>query len=242
VAEHTRLTWLLECVATMGELDRMTQFKEKSAGRESVGVGLHTYPVLMSADILLYDADRVPVGDDQRQHLELARELAIRFNHRYGETFVVPEAAIPAVGARVMDLQHPTRKMSKSVSSPLGTVGMLDAPEEITRKIKKAVTDTDGEVRYDWEKKPGITNLLEIYSSFSNDTPQAVAERYTRYGDLKKDLAALIIESLEPIHKRYDELLADPVELRAVVARGAVKASAVAGEVYRRAAQAIGLI
>ena len=146
VPEHTRLSWLLECTATMGELRRMTQFKDKSEGRDSVRVGLFTYPVLQAADILLYDAERVPVGDDQRQHLELARELAQRFNHRYGDTFVVPDASVPAVGARVMDLQYPERKMSKSVSSPLGTVLLFDEPDEIVRKVRKAVTDTEATV------------------------------------------------------------------------------------------------
>ena len=159
VPEHTRLTWLLECTATMGELRRMTQFKDKGKGQEAVRVGLFTYPVLMAADILLYDAAAVPVGDDQRQHLELTREVAVRFNNRYGETFTVPEAAIPGTGARVMDLQHPERKMSKSVDSPLGTIGLLDSDEEITRKVRKAVTDTDGEMRYDRVAKPGLANL-----------------------------------------------------------------------------------
>jgi len=242
VAEHTRLTWLLECVATMGELDRMTQFKEKSAGRESVGVGLHTYPVLMSADILLYDADRVPVGDDQRQHLELARELAIRFNHRYGETFVVPEAAIPAVGARVMDLQHPTRKMSKSVSSPLGTVGMLDAPEEITRKIKKAVTDTDGEVRYDREAKPGVANLLDLLAVATNRSPTEVAGDYNRYGDLKRDVADAVVAMLAPIQQRRRALASDPGAVATLLAAGAERARTTASATYARAATAMGLL
>ena len=149
VVQHSQMAWLLECTATMGELRRMTQFKDKSAGKDSVRVGLFTYPVLQSADILLYDADRVPVGDDQRQHLELARQLALRFNNRFGPTFVVPEAAIPTTAARVMDLQHPENKMSKSVNSPLGTVLLLDEPADIEHKVKRAVTDTDGEVRYD---------------------------------------------------------------------------------------------
>ena len=165
VVQHAQMAWLLECTATMGELQRMTQFKDKSGGKESVRVGLFTYPVLMAADIVLYDAERVPVGDDQRQHLELARDVAIRFNRRFGDTLVVPEAAIPAAGARVMDLQHPERKMSKSLNSPLGTVLFLDDPAEITRKIKKAVTDTDGEVRYDPEQKPGLANLLELLAA-----------------------------------------------------------------------------
>ena len=177
VPEHTRLAWLLECTATMGELRRMTQFKEKSDGQETVRAGLFTYPVLMAADILLYDADVVPVGDDQRQHLELARELAIRFNNRYGETFTVPEAAIPGAAARVMDLQHPERKMSKSVESPLGTIGLLDSAEEITRKVRKAVTDTDGEVRYDRAAKPGLANLLDLLAAATGRTPQEVAIR-----------------------------------------------------------------
>jgi tryptophanyl-tRNA synthetase len=242
VPYHAQMNWLLECVATYGELSRMTQFKEKSKRKAGYRVGLLTYPVLMAGDILLYETAEVPVGDDQRQHLELTRVLAERFNNRYGPTFVVPVGVQPKVAARVMDLQEPTRKMSKSISSPMGSIFVTDSPEAIDKKIKKAVTDTDDEVRYDGEKKPGVSNLLEIYSSFSNETPQAVAERYTRYGDLKNDLSALVVESLAPIQRRYDALMADPVELRAVVARGAVKANEVAGEVYRRAAHAMGLI
>jgi tryptophanyl-tRNA synthetase len=242
VPYHAQMNWLLECVATYGELSRMTQFKEKSSRKTGYRVGLLTYPVLMAGDILLYETAEVPVGDDQRQHLELTRVLAERFNNRYGETFVVPIGVQPKFAARVMDLQEPTRKMSKSISSPLGSIFVTDSPAEIDKKIKKAVTDTDGDVRYDWDKKPGVTNLLEVYSSFSNETPQAVAQRYTRYGDLKSDLSALVTESLTPLRTRYDELMADPGELRAVVARGASKASEVAGEVYRRAAAAVGLI
>jgi tryptophanyl-tRNA synthetase len=242
VPYHAQINWILECVATYGELSRMTQFKEKSSRKTGYRVGLLTYPVLMAGDILLYETAEVPVGDDQRQHLELTRVIAERFNNRYGPTFVVPVGVQPKVAARVMDLQEPTRKMSKSISSPMGSIFVTDLPEEIDKKIKKAVTDTDGDVRFDWETKPGVSNLLEIYSSFSNETPQAVAERYTRYGDLKNDLAALVIESLTPIRERYDELMTDPVALRAVVARGAVQASEVAGAVYRRAANAIGLI
>src|SRR5664280_114078 len=233
VPYHAQMNWLLECVATYGELSRMTQFKEKSTRKTGYRVGLLTYPVLMAGDILLYETAEVPVGDDQRQHLELTRVLAERFNNRYGPTFVVPVGVQPKVAARVMDLQEPTRKMSKSISSPMGSIFVTDSASGIDKKIKKAVTDTDNEVRYDWDKKPGISNLLEIFSSFSNETPQAVAERYTRYGDLKNDLSALVVESLAPIQKRYDKLTADPVELRAVVARGALKANEVAGEVYR---------
>ncbi len=242
VPYHAQMNWLLECVATYGELSRMTQFKEKSSRKTGYRVGLLTYPVLMAGDILLYETAEVPVGDDQRQHLELARVLAERFNNRYGETFVVPEAAVPTVAARVMDLQEPTRKMSKSISSPLGSIYVTDSATDIEKKIKKAVTDTDDDVRYDWEKKPGVTNLLEIYSSFTSESPQAIASRYTRYGDLKNDLSAVVVEALAPIAKRYDELMAEPDALRAVASRGAVKASEVAGAVYRRAANAVGLI
>jgi len=242
VPYHAQMNWILECVATYGELSRMTQFKEKASRKTGYRVGLLTYPVLMAGDILLYETAEVPVGDDQRQHLELTRVIAERFNNRYGPTFVVPVGVQPKVAARVMDLQEPTRKMSKSISSPMGSIFVTDSADEIDKKIKKAVTDTDDEVRYDGEKKPGVSNLLEIYSSFSNETPQAVAERYTRYGDLKNDLSALVVESLAPIQRLYDALMADPVELRAVVARGAVEANEVAGEVYRRAAHAMGLI
>jgi tryptophanyl-tRNA synthetase len=242
VPYHAQMNWLLECVATYGELSRMTQFKEKSSRKTGYRVGLLTYPVLMAGDILLYETAEVPVGDDQRQHLELTRVLAERFNNRYGETFVVPVGVQPRVAARVMDLQEPTRKMSKSISSPLGSIFVTDSAAEIEKKIKKAVTDTDDDVRYDWDKKPGVTNLLEIYSSFSGASPQAIAERYTRYGDLKSDLSALVIESLAPIAKRYDELMTDPQGLRAVATEGAEKACEVAGAVYRRAAHAVGLI
>jgi tryptophanyl-tRNA synthetase len=242
VPYHAQINWILECVATYGELSRMTQFKEKSTRKTGYRVGLLTYPVLMAGDILLYETAEVPVGDDQRQHLELTRVIAERFNNRYGETFVVPVGVQPKVAARVMDLQEPTRKMSKSISSPMGSIYVTDLPSEIDKKIKKAVTDTDGDVRFDWDKKPGVSNLLEIYSSFTNETPQIVAERYTRYGDLKNDLSALVIESLTPIRERYDELMTDQVALRQVVARGALQANEVAGAVYRRAANAIGLI
>ncbi len=242
VPEHPRLTWLLECTATMGELNRMTQFKDKARGNDAARVGLFTYPVLMAADILLYDAARVPVGDDQRQHLELARDLAIRFNNRYGATFTVPEAAIPAVGARVMDLQHPERKMSKSVDSPLGTVGVLDTPAEIRRKVKRAVTDTDGEVRYDPEAKPGLSNLLELMAATSGERPEAVAARYARYGDLKTDLAEALVELLAPVRARTEEWRADPAGVAAVLAEGAGRAHKVAAATYARAADAVGLL
>jgi tryptophanyl-tRNA synthetase len=220
----------------------MTQFKDKSAGKDSVRVGLFTYPVLQAADILLYDADRVPVGDDQRQHLELARELAIRFNHRFGTTFVVPEASIPAMGARVMDLQHPGNKMSKSVNSPLGTVLLLDEPEAIVRKVKRAVTDNDGEVRYDPESKPGVSNLLELLAVSTGRTPLEVAGSYLRYGDLKSDTAEALVELLRPVRERRAALAAEPGTVASLLARGASKARAVAGATYDRAAEAIGLL
>jgi len=242
VPEHTRLTWLLECQATTGELSRMTQYKEKSARNETVRVGLFTYPVLMAADILLYDADAVPVGDDQRQHLELTREVAIRFNNRYGDTFVVPQAWIPPVGARVMDLQHPENKMSKSVHSPLGTIGLLDAPEDITRKVRKAVTDTDGEVRYDPVAKPGLANLLDLLAAATGRTPLDVATGYTRYGDLKNDVAEALCELLRPVRERRAELDRDAGYVDAVLADGAARAHEQAARVYARASEAVGLL
>jgi tryptophanyl-tRNA synthetase len=242
VPEHPRLTWLLECTASMGELRRMVQFKEKSEGRESVRAALMTYPVLQAADILLYDTDRVPVGNDQRQHLELTRELAIRFNARYGDTFVVPVGAYPLVGARVMDLQEPTRKMSKSVSSPLGTISVMDPPEEIERKVKKAVTDTDGEVRFDPEEKPGLANLLELLAVATDRTPTEAAEGYQRYGDLKRDLGEALVELLRPIQTRRAELAADPGQVSSILAQGSEKAHAIASVTYQRAATAIGLL
>ncbi len=242
VPEHPRLTWLLECTTAMGELRRMTQFKDKGRGQEDVRVGLFTYPVLMAADILLYDAERVPVGDDQRQHLELARDLAQRFNQRFGTTFVVPDAAIPQVGARVMDLQHPERKMSKSVSSPLGTIGVLDDPADIERKIRKAVTDTDGDVRYDPSTKPGLSNLLDIFAAASGRRPQEIASEYQRYGDLKRDAADAVIELLRPVRERHGEYSADLSGVRAVLETGARKAHEVASATYLRAAEAVGLL
>jgi tryptophanyl-tRNA synthetase len=242
VPEHTRLTWLLECTATVGELRRMTQFKDKGKGQETVRAGLFTYPCLMAADILLYDADEVPVGDDQRQHLELTREVAVRFNNRYGETFVVPDAAIPGAGARVMDLQHPERKMSKSSDSPMGTIRLLDSDEEITRKVRRAVTDTDGEMRYDREAKPGLANLLDLLAAATGRTATGVAGDYTRYGDLKNDVAAALCALLGPVRARRAELDDDPAYVDAVLARGAAHAHEVAAATYARAADAMGLL
>jgi tryptophanyl-tRNA synthetase len=249
VPAHSQLTWVLECTASMGELRRMTQFKDKSlrGGEEAARVGLFTYPVLMAADILLYDSDQVPVGDDQRQHLELARDLAERFNGRYGRTFVVPDAAIPPPGggARVMDLQEPTKKMSKSAESPQGTIRLLDDPAEIERKVKRAVTDTDDgpdAVRYDPHAKPGVSNLLELLGAATGRAPQDAASGYTRYGPLKADTAAAIIELLAPIQARYRELEADPDYVRKVLAAGAERASEVANATVRRVYDAVGLL
>ena len=242
VPEHTRLTWLIESTTTMGELRRMTQFKDKGQGQEAARVSLFTYPTLMAADILLYDATAVPVGDDQRQHLELTRDVALRFNHRYGDTFVVPEAAIPGTGARVMDLQHPERKMSKSADSPLGTIRLLDSEEEITKKVRKAVTDTDGEMRYDREAKPGLANLLDLLAAATGRTAVEVAADYARYGDLKNDVAAALSEMLRPVRERRSELEQDLPFVSDVLARGAAHAHEVAAATYARAAEAIGLL
>jgi tryptophanyl-tRNA synthetase len=241
VAEHSQLAWLIECTASFGELSRMTQFKEKSDRQQFVSAGLFTYPALMAADILLYDTDRVPVGDDQRQHLELTRDVAERFNSRYGPTFTVPAADIPKVGARVMDLQEPTRKMSKSVDSPQGTVLMLDSPDVIERKFKRAVTDNDAEVRFDLEAKPGVSNLLSILGAATGEAPEGLAGRYTQYGPLKADAAAAVIELLRPIQARYEELSADPTGLAELLAKGADQARALAAPTLHRAQTAVGL-
>jgi len=242
VAEHSQLAWIMECTAAFGELRRMTQFKDKSDGSEFVSGGLFTYPALMAADILLYDTDRVPVGDDQRQHLELTRDLAGRFNTRYGDTFKVPDAAIPTVGARVMDLQDPTRKMSKSQDSPQGTVLVLEDLSSAAKKIKRAVTDTDSDVRYDPDTKPGVSNLLSILAACSGRSPEDLAADYSQYGPLKADTAEAVVETLRPIQARFAELAADPDGTAAILANGAAKAQAVAAPTLARAQAAIGLL
>jgi len=241
VAEHAQLAWLMECTASFGELSRMTQFKEKSDQQKFVSAGLFTYPALMAADILLYDTDRVPVGDDQRQHLELTRDVAERFNSRYGPTFVVPAADIPKVGARVMDLQEPTRKMSKSIDSPQGTVLMADEPATIEKKFKRAVTDNDGEVRYDPAGKPGVSNLLSILAAATGGDPAALAGEYEQYGPLKADTAAAVIELLRPIQARHAELASDPTALAELLAKGADRARTIAEVTLTRAQRAVGL-
>lgn len=242
VSEHNEMAWLLECVASYGELRRMTQFKDKGAGQESVRVGLLTYPVLMAADILLYDANQVPVGDDQRQHLELARNVAIRFNSRYGETLTVPEAMIPPIGARVMDLQHPDRKMSKSISSPGGTINITDSSDEIAKKVRRAVTDNDAVVAYDPERKPGLSNLLEILSATSGVSPDVLAERYTSYGSLKESVTESLIDELSGLQIRMRELEKDPSYVMAALAEGAEKAREIASITLSRSRRAVGLL
>jgi len=244
VPEHPQLGWIMECTVAYGELSRMTQFKDKVArhGGELLSGGYFTYPALQAADILLYDADYVPVGEDQRQHIELTRDIALRFNHRYGETFVVPEAMTPRAGARVMDLQEPTRKMSKSADSPVGTVLVLDPPEVILHKFKRAVTDSASEVRYDRDSKPGVSNLLSILAACTGQTPEAAADGYRQYGPLKNDTGEAVVETLRPLQKRFGELAADPAEVRRLLARGAEKAGTVAGPTLARAREALGLL
>lgn len=244
VAAHTELTWILDCVATCGELRRMTQFRDKSAGQESVSLGLFGYPVLMAADILAYDTNRVPVGDDQRQHLELARDIAIRFNHRFGDTLVVPEAAIPPVAARIMDLQNPTDKMSKSADSPQGTVNLLDEPHAIAKKIKSAVTDSDTDIRYDPETKPGVSNLLDVYAAVTATPVSTVADGFggQGYGTLKTAVADAVVEFLAPLQTRYAELAEDPDTVDAALAAGADKANALCAPVLERVRAAVGLL
>jgi tryptophanyl-tRNA synthetase len=242
VPAHSELGWIMSCVTSFGELSRMTQFKAKADEREFVSAGLFAYPSLMAADILLYDADEVPVGDDQRQHLELTRDAAERFNSRYGQTFTVPKAAIPRVGARIMDLQDPAQKMSKSKSSPTGKINVLESSDDIVRKIKRAVTDSDSEVLYDPATKPGVSNLLELIAAGTGDSPSDIAARYTQYGPLKADAAASVVELLRPFHERFDSLMADPAEVQRILEKGAAKASAVAEVTLTRARNALGLL
>ncbi len=242
VREHSELAWLIQCVTSMGELRRMTQFKDKSERQDFISAGLFTYPALQAADILLYDTDRVPVGEDQRQHIELTRDVAERFNARYGETFVLPVATIPAAGARVMDLQVPTDKMSKSAASDAGTVYISEDLASVAKKFKRAVTDSDGEVRYDVAAKPGVSNLLSILGAVTGRSPEAVAEQYSQYGPLKADTAEAVVEMLRPIQARLAELRSDPALTASLLATGASKARAVAGPVVARAKERIGLL
>ena len=245
VREHAELAWLFNCVATFGELGRMPQFKEKSAGRDaSVSVGLFDYPVLQTADILLYHATKVPVGEDQRHHIELARDIGQRFNHRYGEVFTLPTAILPPVAARVMDLQDPTRKMSKSATSEKGIVYLLDGPDAVAAKFRSAVTDSDGEVRADRAAKPGVTNLLEILAAVTSRSVDAVVEEHagSGYGALKAAAAEAVVAFLEPMRLRTLELADDPAELERLLADGAARARAVAAPTLERARDAMGLL
>ncbi len=242
VSQHVELSWIMECTASYGELNRMTQFKDKSSRADFISAGLFTYPALQAADILLYDTDLVPVGDDQRQHVELTRDLAERFNRRYGDTFVVPEHVIPPTGARVMDLQAPHAKMSKSTGEAPGTIWIYDEPAVIEKKFKRAVTDSDADVRYDVAEKPGVSNLLSILGAATDHDPESLAGRYQQYGPLKADTAAAVIALLEPIQARFAELQSDPAETRRLLAVGAGKARAIAAPVAERVRTAVGLL
>ncbi len=225
IPEHSELAWMLGCVTSMGELRRMTQFKDKAEAQEFVPVGIFTYPVLQAADIVLYDAELVPVGDDQRQHLELARDVAARFNRRFGETFTLPRAITPKAGARLVDLQEPTRKMSTSQSSEAGTLYAVDTEKATRKKIMGAVTDSGAEVRAG-KDKPGITGLLELHSALSGATIAELEERFADagYGAFKRAVADVVVEYLEPIWTRHAELMADPPELQRLLERGAERA------------------
>ncbi|OCA87369.1 tryptophan--tRNA ligase [Pseudobacillus wudalianchiensis] len=242
VPAHAQAGWMLQCVAYIGELERMTQFKDKSAGKEAVSAGLLTYPPLMAADILLYGADLVPVGEDQKQHLELTRDLAERFNRKYNDIFTIPEVRIPKAGARVMSLQDPTKKMSKSDPNSKAFISLLDDPKQIEKKIKSAVTDSDGIVKYDKEEKPGISNLMSIYSVLGGLSIEDIEKRYEGrgYGDFKAELAEVVVRHLEPIQKRYYELV-ESEELDHILDEGAAKANQVAGKMVKKMENAMGL-
>lgn len=242
VSEHAELTWILNCVARISELERMTQFKEKARKqRENVGVGLFDYPVLMAADILLYQTDLVPVGEDQKQHLELTRDVAIRFNRDYGEAFRVPDPFIPKVGARILSLSDPTKKMSKSDDDPNGCVMLLDDADTVARKFKRAVTDSGSEIRFD-EARPAITNLLTIYRLMTGQQPQDVEAHFAGkgYAQLKGDLADVTIEFLRPFQARIRNI--DDEELNSILARGREKAQAIASATFQNVKTKMGLV
>lgn len=246
VAEHSQLAWVLSCITGYGEAARMTQFKDKAArhGEAGTNVGLFTYPILMAADILLYDAAKVPVGEDQRQHLELTRNLAQRFNARFGETFVVPEPHIVRETAKIFDLQDPTAKMSKSAASQNGVIDMLADPKVVAKRIKSAVTDAEREIRFDEKAKPGIANLLRIYSALSGEEIPALEARYAGrgYGDLKKDLAQVVGDVLTPFRARALELLDDPAELDRILAQGADRIRPLAAATMQRVYDRVGVL
>jgi tryptophanyl-tRNA synthetase len=246
VPEHAELAWVLGCLTGFGEASRMVQFKDKSAksGADTASVGLFTYPILQAADILLYQTDQVPVGEDQRQHLELTRDLAQRFNHRYGPTFVVPRPYILPDVAKIADLQDPAIKMSKSSSSPQGIVDVLEEPASIRRKIGRAVTDAGTEVRADEEAKPGVTNLLRIYSALTGESVPDLERRYAGagYGALKKDLAEVVVAELAPVRERTEKMLADEALLDRLLARGAARAREVAGPTMSNVNDRVGFL
>jgi tryptophanyl-tRNA synthetase len=242
VPEHTELHYLLECVTGYGEACRMIQFKEKAKQQQHVRLSLLTYPVLMAADILLHAAEEVPVGDDQRQHVELTRDLATRFNARYGATFVVPRPVHPPAAARIMDLANPAVKMEKTSASHAGVLFVLDPPDVLRRKIARAVTDTEADVRYDPAAKPGVSNLLEILAACTGGSPDALAKRFDRYGELKEAVADAVVAELAPVQARYAELAADPAAAGAILAAGAARARDRAAGTVARARAAIGLL
>ncbi|MFK8848680.1 tryptophan--tRNA ligase [Streptomyces sp. Ac-502] len=246
VPEHAQLAWVMNCLTGFGEASRMTQFKDKSAkqGADRTSVGLFTYPILQIADILLYQAHQVPVGEDQRQHIELTRDLAERFNGRYGDTFTVPAPYILKETGKVYDLQDPTVKMSKSASSAKGIINLLDEPKASAKKIKSAVTDTDTVIRYDAEAKPGVSNLLTIYSTLTGETVADLEKKYEgkMYGALKTDLAEIMVDFVTPFRDRTQEYLDDPETLDSVLAKGAEKARAVAAETLASTYERIGFL
>jgi tryptophanyl-tRNA synthetase len=242
VPEHSELHYLLECATGYGEAQRMIQFKEKARRQEQVRVSLLTYPVLMASDILLYDTDEVPVGEDQSQHVELARDVAARFNSRYGPTFTLPKAVNPPVAARIMDLAEPTAKMSKSASSLAGSLRLLDTPDVLRRKVMRAVTDADGEVAYDPASKPGVSNLLAILAACTGQEPEELTGEFGRYGDLKHAVADAVVATMAPVRDRYQELSRDPDHIRSVLRAGAARASELGREKVRQAKAAIGLL
>ena len=246
VPAHAELAWVLGCFTGFGQASRMTQFKDKSQkeGADATTVGLFTYPVLMAADVLLYDTDVVPVGEDQRQHLELARDVAQRFNSRFPDTFVIPEPMIPQATAKIYDLQEPTAKMSKSAATESGVIYLLDDPKVSAKKIRSAVTDSEREIRYDPEAKPGVSNLLAIQSAVTGTDVDKLVEGYAGhgYGDLKKDTAEAVVEFVTPIKTRVDELLSDTTELEGVLAAGATRANEVSAKTLKRVYERLGFL
>ena len=242
VPAHAQAGWMLQCVAYIGELERMTQFKDKSQGKDAVSAGLLTYPPLMAADILLYSADLVPVGEDQKQHLELTRDIAERFNKKYNDIFTIPEVRIPKVGARIMSLADPTKKMSKSDANPKAFITLLDDPKQIEKKIKSAVTDSDGIVKFDKENKPGVSNLLSIYSILNSESIEQIEARYEGkgYGEFKTDVAEVVVNALAPIQAKHKELMESDA-LDEILDQGAEKANAVAHKMVKKMENAMGL-